>query len=115
MDKGGLCDTCLDPGHCCRFISLAGGTFGANCETPEEVEALIAGHNETYLPPGTGPMPFRPLLKRSDGVWVFWCPNLDRETGRCNDYENRPFACSNYAAGSDPLCVHYWPAPADAP
>lgn len=54
------------------------------------------------------PMPFHPLFKRAmDGAWLWWCPNLNRETGRCDDYENRPFCCSDYEPKTDGLCVLY--------
>lgn len=100
-----VCDTCPVPGHCCRFLSLGGGSFAKDAQTIEEAEAVIADHNEHRRPPDSGPLPFRPLMKRGSGDWIFWCPNLNRSTGRCDDYANRPYCCSNYEPGSDRLCV----------
>lgn len=104
-----MCDSCMVPGHCCRSLTLGGGDFGRDIDTIEGIERELRNEGERRY---TGnPMPFHPLFKRSDGVWVFWCPNLDQRTGRCLDYENRPFCCSNYRPGTDGLCVHYWPEP----
>lgn len=107
MGAGGLCETCLVPGHCCRALVLAGGEFARHCDTVEDVQRELRNEGEQRY---DGPaMPFQPLLRRRDGIWVFWCPRLDAKTGRCLDYDNRPNCCRSYAPGSDPLCVHYWP------
>jgi Fe-S-cluster containining protein len=53
-------------------------------------------------------LPFRPLIQLPDGSdWLWWCPALDDRTGRCTIYADRPQLCRDYAAGSDPLCVHF--------
>lgn len=58
-----------------------------------------------------GRLPFRPLFRRSDGLWVWWCPNLNAKTGRCDDYANRPFACRDYEPKTDRLCILHEPEP----
>lgn len=85
---------------------LGGGSFAVDAQTPEEAEAFVRDHNDNRRPPGTGPLPFRPLFKRAtEGAWVWWCPNLNQRTGRCDDYANRPHCCSSYKPGADGLCV----------
>jgi len=95
-----VCDTCPIPGHCCRYLVLNGGYFPPRGGTIERAQAALRADR-----PFGSPLPFRPLFQMSDGSWVLWCPNLDLKTGRCNDYENRPLACSDYEPASDPLCV----------
>jgi Fe-S-cluster containining protein len=93
-----LCDTCHTPGRCCRVFHLktTSGSYGEG-ETMLEVMSKLAMWG----------FPFMPLFKlRSTGQWRFWCPNLDLKTGRCNDYENRPKLCAEYAPGQDDLCVY---------
>jgi Fe-S-cluster containining protein len=60
-------------------------------------------------------LPFVPAHQHPDGRWDWSCTQLQKD-GRCGIYEDRPQLCRTYAAGSDPLCVHYWadPAPAEA-
>lgn len=113
MKRESMCDRCMTPGHCCRRLSLAGGSYATHLDDPVAVEQLIADGliNREEERHYFGPiMPFRVLMRTRDGEWVFWCPNLDPRTGRCLDYENRPVCCSSYAPGTDPLCVHHWSA-----
>lgn len=104
------CDTCPVPGHCCRSIVL--GSFGVLLDSPVDAQAEIDRCNRDNAAsdaiPG-GPIPFHPLFKRQDGTWVWWCPNLSETTGRCLDYENRPYACIHYQPGMDRLCVLHEP------
>lgn len=101
-----VCDTCPQPGHCCRSIVLGGGSFAKHCTTADEFDAYMRDCNAGVadIHPIGPPMPFRPLFRRSDGVWALWCPNLS-PAGRCLDYENRPFCCSHYEPKTDALCV----------
>jgi Fe-S-cluster containining protein len=108
MLRESMCDTCLAPGHCCRSLMLGGGSFARNLDTVEEVERELRNEGEGRY--AGNPMPFKVLFRRSDNIWVFWCPKLDQPTGRCTDYENRPHCCSSYDPGTDGLCVH-WPDP----
>jgi Fe-S-cluster containining protein len=105
------CDTCSIPGYCCRHFRLNGGSFASEVDTIEEAEALIAEQNSMRVDhpipsmPGAGNvLPFRALYKASTG-WIWWCPNLNRETGRCDDYANRPETCRMYDPGIDANCT----------
>lgn len=95
------CDTCPQPGHCCRTMLLCGGEFPPP-DLRTLLEADLAIRNDRIAGP---PLPFHPLFQRQDGAWVLWCPNLNAKTGRCDDYENRPLACSLYEPRSDRLCI----------
>ena len=102
MNRGGLCDACSDPGHCCRRMFLSGGSGMDQVDAPmslERAEHLAMKHS----------LPMRPLEQRIDGKWTWWCTALDPESGRCRDYENRPGLCRSFVEGGDPLCVHYVP------
>lgn len=102
--RGGLCETCLKPGSCCRDLFLSSVDGNSDVDGPmsaEKAEHWAMGRQ----------LPFRPLVQQSDGKWRWWCPKLDEATGRCTDYENRPALCRAFAAGSDPLCVHYLAEP----
>lgn len=99
-----LCDTCPAPGHCCRTMGL-GLASAANASTIETAQAWMADMRD----PDGGKLPFRPLFKRQDGLWVWWCPNLNARTGRCDDYANRPLACRDYEPASDGLCILHEP------
>lgn len=111
------CDTCPKPGNCCRAIQLASGGFPSKrAKTIEEAQAEIDSYNGDgrlagrQIPIGHNPLPFKPLFRHVSGRWVLWCPNLDRQSGRCLDYDKRPFACSDYKPGTDDLCVR-WAGP----
>jgi Fe-S-cluster containining protein len=100
-----VCDACPEPGHCCRAIVLGGGSFAREAASLENAERTIRAASDVLGPP----MPFHPLFKRQDGAWVWWCPNLNAKSGRCDDYANRPFCCSHYEPGTDRLCVLHKP------
>lgn len=108
------CDTCPVPGQCCRSIILGGGSFALDAQTADEAQAHVDQVNATPLFTAVnGVMPFRPLMKRAtDGAWVWWCPNLSAETGRCLDYDNRPGACRHYQPGDDAMCALFEKSPA---
>jgi Fe-S-cluster containining protein len=116
------CDSCPVPGHCCRQVMLGGGSFARSAKTIEEAERYIrtahpwdeGGSNPETQVVGP-PLPFHPLMRRQDGAWIWWCPNLDQRSGRCLDYENRPLCCSDYEPGTDRLCVLHEPEPIAEP
>lgn len=97
-----LCDVCLSPGACCKrmVLSTAGTGNGLGPMSYEKAEHLGL-HNS---------LPFVPAHQREDGIWEWSCTALQRD-GRCGIYETRPQLCRDFVAGSDPLCVHYWPDP----
>lgn len=110
-----LCDTCAEPGKCCRYFNLQGGNFGRG-ETAIEVLARLATivtdpDSAHITETGQIGLPFLPLFRRQDGIWLLWCPRLTRE-GRCGDYEHRPGLCKDYQPLDDWLC-HYWKPQAD--
>lgn len=95
------CDTCAIPGSCCRYFELSifgliVGLPGMEVDTADGAEALVDPEKST---------PFRALLQRPNGAWLFWCRNLRRD-GRCGDYSNRPGTCRVYEPETDNLCVH---------
>jgi Fe-S-cluster containining protein len=91
----GLCESCRDPGACCRAVTVTGddGTLGP-ATSELELSAVMAA---AWLP-------FSPLFRHPDGVMVFWCAHLGSD-GRCADYAHRPDLCRDYEAGSGAICV----------
>lgn len=109
MDPSGLCDVCVNPGHCCRDVVLYRGGGVNAIDVPMSFER--AEHLAMLLE-----LPFRPSVQREDGSWKWWCTALDERTGRCTAYAARPQLCRDYVPGTDELCVHYVPpTPADRP
>ncbi len=102
MNPGGLCDVCVNPGHCCRDVLLSGGS-GVNA-----IDAPMSFERAEHLAM-IRDLPFRPARQRADGSWLWWCTALDDRTGRCSAYASRPQLCRDYAPGTDALCVHYVP------
>lgn len=99
-----LCDACLSPGACCKRMVLNSSLYGPGLG-PQSRES--AEHLALRLA-----LPFFPARQREDGIWEWACTELQPD-GRCGAYEDRPQVCRDYAAGSDALCVHYWPDPDD--
>lgn len=108
----GMCANCFMPGHCCRAFPLS-RRFSKDAK-PEEVRSWLADY---VCPVRNQALPFdviEPLQvawEDYDGQVTFRysCKNLDEQTGRCKDYENRPYACREYVPGIDVLCVHHQP------
>ena len=101
MNRGGLCNACIAPGHCCRAMHLTGSVG------PDRIDSALSHEAAEHMALRAG-LPFRPLIQReADGQWLWWCPALDDRTGRCTIYDDRPQLCRDYAAGSDALCVHF--------
>ncbi len=101
------CDSCSDPGRCCRQFYLAtreNGTAEVRTGTTRD-EARRQMEAKGW--------PFEPLDHRPfemDGQWIdawtFFCTKL-LPNGRCGVYEDRPQLCRDYEPGSDALCVYY--------
>lgn len=110
----GLCDTCKQPGACCRDIPIYVGRSWGNFfprDWPERAAAELAqklpGH--PFIPLRLEIFPEDQIIGTDPyGAGRWSCSNLTPE-GRCGDYENRPELCRNYEAGSDRLCVMYVP------
>ncbi len=111
------CDSCCDPGYCCRGLSLT--TFFPVDMLREEVYQHTAegtdpwgGHNTTEETPQFRPIRvagryIHPGQHKPHGVtWSFSCDWLG-EDGRCMDYKNRPKLCRSYKPKSDLLCIEY--------
>lgn len=87
-----LCDTCRDPGACCRTFTL--WTEGPRPYTHKEAEQAIIRED----------LPFYMKSKKGAKINVVGCSHISA-TGRCNIYEDRPALCRDFAAGVDALCV----------
>ena len=107
MNRGGLCEACLSPGHCCKKIHLSDTTGALYIEGEQDpVEVVTRKIGQHW---------FKPLeechslevegVRRVDYLWE--CTALGPD-GRCTVYENRPQLCRDYVAGTDRLCVHFW-------
>ncbi|WP_422057334.1 YkgJ family cysteine cluster protein [Sphingomonas sp.] len=110
MNRGGLCDVCIDPGHCCRDLPLRGGPTGPH---GERVDQPMSFERAEHMAMRAG-LPFRPIYRDEEGLWRWTCTALDQRTGRCTIYETRPQVCQIYDPGTDPLCVHHVPRDADS-
>ena len=96
------CEACQDKGRCCRAVRLGNHEMFKLSLTVADVEETLARRSAE-------PLPFRAMFRRTDGEWVWWCPNL-RMDGTCGDYDNRPQTCRDYGIGEDPNC-YYWEDP----
>ncbi|MCH8243551.1 MAG: hypothetical protein IH897_13215 [Planctomycetes bacterium] len=112
------CDTCRDPGYCCRNIGLS-VLFPAEMHRGE-----VDKHIAEATCPWTGEddggekMPFMHPIRvttryayrgqhKPHGVkWGFSCDRLGKD-GRCMQYEDRPEVCRNYEPKTDLLCIEY--------
>lgn len=103
MNKGGLCESCIAPGSCCKQMHLTGGVADQGARLGQPMSREKAEH----LAMLNGLHTFFPVGHHHDGSWEFACTALQLN-GRCGIYEDRPQLCRTYAAGSDPLCVHYF-------
>ena len=111
-----LCDTCRDPGACCRDLTLYRHNGQLVTVWDDEGPAGFTSENE---------LPFEPIRKvgqwtvpdgdadgnggRAYSAWAFRCTALG-EDGRCTVYDRRPQLCRDYEPGSSPLCVMHNPA-----
>ncbi len=93
------CDTCPDPGACCRGFQLS-------IDFP--VDAHVFDVEERMRSDG---MPFLPLEPSTykDGPegtkrWLFSCPELNPD-GRCGIVDDRTKCCRDYRPAEDGLCV----------
>jgi Fe-S-cluster containining protein len=105
MMRESMCDRCMSPGACCKRLTLS-GPFVEPMSLERAEHLLIS---PAWIAQTLGV--FRPAAQTPEGRWEFMCTALDRN-GRCSIYENRPELCRRYLPGEDPLCVHYWAAPA---
>lgn len=100
-----MCDTCKDPGHCCRAFNLDGKYF-AYGSTRQEVQAQLNSRSQTMFRPLQRNMILEnmcgePHLER----WSVTCTWLGAD-GRCTNYNKRPKVCRDYEPLSTSLCCH---------
>lgn len=116
-----LCDTCAEPGRCCKSLQLGGRDPKVGISTwagPGEAEKQMAAFGLPFVAiegrtegPWTVEHPDSPNCGRAYVQHVWSCPRL-LPSGRCGAYEDRPTICRDFKAGSDPLCVYYEPVAA---
>ncbi len=102
------CDTCSNPGHCCKDFVLHNGKTGVafpEGDWENRANAYIARHSLPFKALRIDNSQFHETLEGHVGV-RYMCPLLTPE-GRCGDYENRPALCREYEPLSDRLCVMY--------
>jgi hypothetical protein len=106
MDEPNACDSCPEPGHCCRDFPL----WLSRERFPTALDVMVLMASNGYDNPDQTRvfigMPFVPIrFDETVDSWRFNCVNLQPD-GRCGDYANRPFGpCVLFRPGSDPLCV----------
>lgn len=95
-----LCDTCSNPGSCCRGFMISSHWFPV--DGWEELAKDFLHKNGVPF--------FQPIkavtIDKSRCKVACDCTLLD-ENGRCSDYENRPAVCRNYEPASDQLCCEW--------
>lgn len=101
-----LCDTCRDPGHCCRGFNLSGndGQVTFWDDAPPSLESGFPFVPLHRIDQWT--VEFGPDTGRTYSAWRWACSKLGAD-GRCTIYADRPTLCRDYEAGSDPLCVEF--------
>ena len=103
-----LCDTCKDPGVCCKYFYLV-DTAGEHSRTfwlygAQTVYTFLEKHNLPFIP--TLSSKYKTPEKEEYASYSFSCSALTVE-GRCSIYLSRPQICKDLeAGGSNPLCVH---------
>ena len=106
-----LCDTCHEPGRCCRSIVLNHGdgemTWWADNDPAEVLAEHIGEH--WFVPIEAEKRSYQSGEGHTYHSGRWRCTALG-EDGRCTVYERRPQLCRNYEPGSDGLCVYHTPA-----
>lgn len=116
FDNPSVCQTCINPGQCCRAF-VPNVLFPAAMSRAEVMRHVQEGSNpyDGRYEPMPMLRPLRPAAhhaksgahKPESVKWHFECTNLDPETGKCMDYENRPKMCRVYEPETDVMCAHY--------
>lgn len=123
MPKKSICDSCYEPGACCKKLTLStAAEKGPNyftswlTDTPERVKNNLT----VFMHSGVdwkhaGNFEFHSFSK--DNVWndpehgdyaiVYLKCNKLQSDGRCGDYANRPSLCRSYQPLEDTMCAHY--------
>ena len=103
-----LCDSCREPGHCCKRLFLSRESSGPVTEwTPLHALARMAAEWLPFILQGE-----RLAYQTPEGAhyshFAMTCPLLTSD-GRCGDYEHRPQLCRDFEPGSTPLCIEHVP------
>lgn len=113
-----ICDSCRDPGACCKGFTI-------NREFPyfmpaNEVEKHIHNGTDPWDSTSAKNHPKHPYFypihrnwlycfkgqqKPHSARWTFNCTRLIQ--GRCTKYDERPEICKNYEPKHDLLCIEY--------
>lgn len=96
-----LCDTCRQPGACCRGLVL-NIPFSSDNWMAEAAEKMARFGLSFFVPVRSVASVDAP----DKAMVLFDCTRLGAD-GRCSDYDGRPTLCRDYEAGSDPLCVEH--------
>ena len=103
-----LCDTCIDPGVCCKNFFL----IDPDAENSKTFWTKGINTVETYLVEKAYPFiaieheVFTTDKNKEYAIYRFNCLALTH-TGRCSIYKDRPDICKSLEPGGDnPLCVH---------
>lgn len=99
------CDTCPDPGYCCRGFKLNIPTRRDRWKADARVR--LRKDNLPFIPiEPIGPDHFQHFTHVKCS-----CPKLGPD-GRCMDYANRPWLCREYQPYTDPNCILFVGPPA---
>ncbi len=112
-----ICDTCRDPGHCCKYFSLS--RYFKFETTRQQVQTHIEQGTTNFDEKMTFELlPFTATTRgafyghgdgKVDSVrWNVTCPMLNDE-GHCSIYDKRPKLCRTYQPKSDGICIEYEP------
>lgn len=86
---------CPVPGACCRGFVI---NTNADLSDAETTERLVRTYNLGQM---------KLIGRTAYNTPILVCSWLDKETGLCIDYENRPQLCRDFTPLSDPLCAAF--------
>lgn len=105
-----LCDTCRDPGHCCRRLRLWNE---AGKEPTSWADRGLDGAQDAAVAFAAPFMPIEVAATFTDSEtgrefvsWWWRCDALMPD-GRCGMYELRPALCRSYEPASSALCAEF--------
>lgn len=103
-----LCDTCRDPGACCRRMSFFSAQNGKMVEkTFWDLDHVLETLRQNDLPMVPLSTEIHLTLAGNDFIsCLFTCGKLTSR-GRCSIYETRPQMCRDFKPGSGPPCVEF--------
>jgi Fe-S-cluster containining protein len=101
-----LCETCREPGHCCKAFNLTGTGDHHVTFWDDDVPHFDRFPFVPLYRIGQGTVEFGPEAGRTYSWWRWGCPKLGAD-GRCTIYDTRPQLCRDFEPGSNPLCIEY--------